>query len=221
MVGDRLLVFVKRPRPGEVKTRLLGRLGAAPAAELYRALAELAIQATSAPDADYERLFFFTPREALAEMADWLPGLELRPQRGADLGQRMAHACAEAFRQGARRVAIVGSDAPWVSRALVLEALGALDAADLALVPALDGGYCLLALERPRPELFTGIPWSTPAVLALTLERSAALGLGVRLLDPQPDIDTLDDLRACWPRLRPLLAARPSLLTTIESALAR
>ena len=131
----------------------------------------------------------------------------------------MAAAFAEAFELGARRVAIVGSDAPWVSRALVLEALAALDAHDLAIVPAIDGGYCLLALDRPRPELLTRLPWSTPAVLALTLERAAVLGLVVRLLDPQPDIDTLDDLRACWLRLRPLLSSRPRLVAAIEAAL--
>ena len=218
MACDRLLVFVKRPRPGEVKTRLVPRLGAGPAAELYRGLAELEIQAT-APAGEYERLFFYTPPQAHAEMAAWLPGQTWRPQRGADLGERMAAACHDAFQLGARRVALVGSDAPWVSREVVVEALGALDAADVALVPATDGGYCLLALDQPRPQLFTGIPWSTPSVLALTLERAGALGLAVRLLEAQPDIDTLEDLRVCWPRLRPLLSARPSLVAAIDSAL--
>ena len=63
MDGDRLLVFVKRPRPGEVKTRLVPWLGAGPAAELYRSLAELEIQATT-PAGEYERLFFYAPLEA-------------------------------------------------------------------------------------------------------------------------------------------------------------
>jgi rSAM/selenodomain-associated transferase 1 len=219
VAGDRLLVFLKRPRPGEVKTRLVPSLGAEMAAELYRSLAELEMQAT-APSGDYERLFFYSPSDARAELAAWLPGQEWRAQRGADLGERMAAAFAEAFELGARRVAIIGSDAPWVSRGLVGEALGALDAADLALVPANDGGYCLLALDRPRPELFTDIPWSTPSVLALTLERAGALGLAVRLLEAQQDIDTLEDLRGCWPRLRPLLSTRPALVASIESALA-
>lgn len=210
---------MKRPLAGEVKTRLVPHLGPQQAAELYRALAEQEIEATAPRAGEYQRLFFFTPCEAQVELAAWLPGLECRPQRGADLGERMAAAFAEAFELGARRVAIVGSDAPWVSRALVLEALAALDAHDLAIVPAIDGGYCLLALDRPRPELLAGLPWSTPAVLALTLERAAVLGLGVRLLDAQPDIDTLDDLRACWPRLRPLLSSRPTLVAAIESAL--
>jgi hypothetical protein len=216
--GDRLLVFVKHPRPGGVKTRLVPRLGAEPAAELYRSLAELVIQATT-PAGEYERVFFYTPLEAHAELAAWLPGQTWQPQRGAGLGERMAAACDDAFQLGARRVAIIGSDAPWVSRALVVEALCALDSADVALVPATDGGYCLLALDRPRPELFTGMPWSTPSVLALTLERAGALGLAVRLLEAQADIDTLEDLRACWPRLRPLLSARPALVAAIDSAL--
>lgn len=220
MATDRLLVFLKRPRPGEVKTRLAPGLGSAGAAELYRALAEHGIRATEPLGVEYERLLYFSPPEAEAELAGWLPGQVWRPQQGADLGERMATAFAQAFGMGARRVAIVGSDSPWVSRALVLEALGALDDHDLAIVPALDGGYCLLALSRPRPQLLWGVPWSTECVLALTLERAASLGLAVRLFDPQPDIDTLESLRACWPRLRPLLASRPALIATIEAALA-
>jgi hypothetical protein len=218
---DRLLVFLKRPRPGEVKTRLAPALGAAQAAELYRALAEEELRRTAARAGEYERVVCFTPEDARSELEAWLRDEPLLPQRGEDLGQRLAAAFGEAFAAGARRVAVIGSDAPWVSRATVLEALAALDEQEVAVVPALDGGYCLLALSRARPELFGGIPWSTRAVLGLTLERAAGLGLSVRLLEPQPDIDTLEDLRAHWPRLRGLLASRPALAAAVEAALSR
>jgi hypothetical protein len=131
----------------------------------------------------------------------------------------MAAAFDEAFRRGARRAAIIGTDAPSVSRELVLEALGALNDHDLAVGPASDGGYYLLALDRPRPELFEGIAWSTPSVLAATRERAARLGLRVRVLRSLTDVDTLADLRTEWPRIRALLHNRPSLAVALAAAL--
>lgn len=221
MSRDVLLVFVKAPRPGAVKTRLAADLGEETAAELYRALAEEEVRCTAPRPGEYERLFFFTPPEARPAMEAWFPEEAWLPQEGPDLGCRMAAAFGETFRRGARRAAIVGSDVPWVSREIVLEALRSLDDHDLALGPARDGGYYLLALDRPRPALFDGIPWSTPSVLSATVERAGGLGLAVRVLDPLRDVDTLEDVRAEWKRLRGLLAARPALVGAIEDALSR
>jgi rSAM/selenodomain-associated transferase 1 len=215
---DVLMVFLKRPRPGEVKTRLAPALGPELAAGLYRALAEAAVRATRPARDEYRRLFFFAPAEARAEMEAWMPGESWLPQEDGDLGARMAAAFHETFRRGAERVAIVGSDAPWVTRDTVLEALEALDSHDVALGPASDGGYYLLALRREQPEIFQEIPWSTPGVLALTLERILALGRSARVLDVLPDLDTPDDLRANLSRLGPLLD--PALLAAVERALA-
>jgi glycosyltransferase A (GT-A) superfamily protein (DUF2064 family) len=116
-------------------------------------------------------------------------------------------------------VAIIGTDAPAVSREVVREALGALHDHDLAVGPASDGGYYLLALDRPRPELFEGVAWSTASVLADTFERAARLGLRVRLLRALTDIDTVADLRAEWPRLRAILQNRPALAATLGATL--
>jgi rSAM/selenodomain-associated transferase 1 len=211
-----LLVFAKRPRAGEVKTRLGAQIGAAAAAELYRVLAEAGIEATRPHGAEYQRLFFFAPADAQPVMEAWLPGETWLAQEGAGLGARMANAFAEAFRRGAKRVAIIGTDAPWVTRESVLAALDALDRDDVVLGPAQDGGYYLMALRATRPELFDGIAWSTPAVLASTLARCVSLGLCVRQLGPLRDIDTLDDLRAEWGRLRPILLVRhPKLVAQL------
>jgi rSAM/selenodomain-associated transferase 1 len=215
---DVLLVFVKEPRPGHAKTRLVPALGAEGAAQLYRVLADEEIRATRPRGDEYRRLFFFTPPAAQAAIASWLGGEDLRHQHGPDLGERMAHAFATAFEEGASRVAIVGTDAPWVSRAIVVEALDALHDHDVAIGPARDGGYYLLALGRPHPELFRGIAWSTPSVFHSTVERAGTLGLTVRVLPPLTDIDTLEDVRTEWPKIRPLLTGRP-LLAEVEKAL--
>jgi glycosyltransferase A (GT-A) superfamily protein (DUF2064 family) len=87
-------------------------------------------------------------------------------------------------------------DAPAVARERVMEALSALDAADVVIGPAEDGGYYLLALREPRPGLFAGVAWSTRSVRAQTLARAAAASLSVRELAPLRDVDTLEDLRA-------------------------
>jgi rSAM/selenodomain-associated transferase 1 len=201
-----LIIFVKGPEPGAVKTRLVPLLGARGAAELYRLLAEAELRATAPVADDYQRLVFFTPETARDRVAQWLPGEVLVPQAAGDLGARMSSAFAEAFARGAERVALVGSDVPWVTRELVVEALEALDTHDLAIGPALDGGYYLLALPRPQPELFEGIAWSSAGVLEATVCRAATLRLSVHHLAPLPDIDTPDDLHREWGRIEPLLA---------------
>jgi uncharacterized protein len=206
-----LVVFVKHPRPGAVKTRLAAAIGPEAAADLYRALVEHVLEATTPRPGDYERLVFFDPPGALEEMRAWLPGVRLLAQEGLDLGARMADAFARAFARGARRVAIVGTDVPGVARETVLGALSTLDAADVALGPAEDGGYYLLALREPRPELFAGIAWSTATVAAETRARAAASGLSVSDLPAVRDLDTLDDLRSLWPRLDGLLEPQPAL----------
>jgi uncharacterized protein len=212
-----LAVFLKAPRPGAVKTRLVPALGPDTAARLYRALAERVLETTRPRPTEYERRLFFAPPEAGAEMEAWRPGEAWIPQTGADLGARMSSACNGEFRRGADRVAIVGSDVPGLTGADVLSALGSLEDHDLAVGPARDGGYYLIALARARPELFRGLAWGTSAVFAATMERAAALGLTVRVLEERRDIDTPDDVRAEWASLRPLLAR--GVADAIENAL--
>jgi rSAM/selenodomain-associated transferase 1 len=204
-MGDVLAVFVKEPRAGAVKTRLAAAVGAERAAGLYRALAEAEIAATSPRADEYERVFFFAPPGSAAALRGWLGAETMIAQADGDLGARMSAAFGEAFARGARRVALIGTDVPWLTRGTVVEAFRQLDGHDVVLGPAEDGGYYLIALDRPRPALFEHVAWSTPTVLADTLARAATLGLRVRRLASMPDVDTLDDVRRHWERLRSLL----------------
>jgi rSAM/selenodomain-associated transferase 1 len=220
-VSDRaLIVFVKHPEPGAVKTRLAPAVGAEAAAALYRALAEEVLEATVPRSGEYETLVFFDPPGAADAMRAWLPGMRMRPQCAGDLGARMTAAFARAFERGARRVAIIGTDVPAVTRDTVGGALAALDEADVVVGPAEDGGYYLLALGAPRHELFEGVAWSTTAVLDQTLARAATAGLRVRQLRRLRDVDTLEDVRAEWPSIRPLLEGWPELRQRVEAVLA-
>ncbi|HKC11746.1 MAG TPA: TIGR04282 family arsenosugar biosynthesis glycosyltransferase [Vicinamibacteria bacterium] len=218
---DVLLVFLKAPRPGAVKTRLAAALGKEAAAELYRVLAEAEVRRTAPRREEYERRFCFTPPGARAAMKAWFPGEVFVPQEGADLGARMARAFDQAFREGARRVAIIGGDVPAVSRETVREAFRSLQSHDVVLGPARDGGYYLLALNHPCPALFSGMAWGTATVLAATVKKAGRRGMAVRQLGPLTDIDTLEDLRTEWRRLAPLLATRPALRRGVARALGR
>jgi uncharacterized protein len=216
---ERLIVFVKRARPGEVKTRLAAGLGAEDAAALYRAMAEHVLRETAPGAGGYGRLVRFAPADAGDEIARWLPADECSPQGEGDLGARMAHAFASAFAEGATRVVLIGTDAPALERAHVEQAFAALADHDVVIGPACDGGYYLVGLAASRPALFDGVAWSTPAVHAQTVERAQALGLRRFTLPELRDVDTLADLRHEWKRLAPLLRGREALRQRLERAL--
>lgn len=205
LVTDVLLVFVKEPRAGGVKSRLAAGIGAERAARVYKAIAEEEIRRTAPRDGEFERLFLFSPPQSRARIEQWLPGETLLAQAEGDLGERMARAFGEAFDRGARRVAVIGTDVPSLSREDVVEALCSLDDQDLVIGPATDGGYYLLAMKRPDPGVFQGVPWSTPQVLTATLDRAGRLGRSVRVLRTLGDVDTVEDLAADWGRIAPIL----------------
>jgi len=217
-LSDVLAVFLKRPRPGEVKTRLIPELGAGPATALYRAMVEETLRRTA--PGEYSRRLFFSPPGAGPEIESWLRrGERCTAQVGSSLGERMARAFDATFEDGARRTALIGTDLPWLDRKRVLAALAALEEHDMVLGPSEDGGYYLVALREPHPELFEGIAWSTPSVYAATLEKARERGLSSFALPEERDIDTLEDVRACWPSLRALLPSDDPSLDEIERRL--
>lgn len=193
--ADLLLVFAKAPRPGTVKTRLAAGVGEASATEIYRRMGRRIVDALR--HGPWRTVVAYAPADARAEVADWLGsgGLEFRAQEGRGLGARMSEAFRWAFRE-ADRVCVVGTDAPDVDEALVRRAFHLLDDHDLALGPARDGGYYLLAMRQYVPGLFRDMPWSTSRVLAITRERAAQAGLSVAHLPELVDVDTVDDLPA-------------------------
>ncbi len=195
---DVLGVFVRLPEPGRVKTRLARAIGDQQAAALYARLAHQTVQRTSAP-AHYATAIWYDPPRAGRAVRAWLGDLAIaafHPQRGRGLGERLRAAFDTHFRAGARRVVLVGSDCPELDRADVATALHALRRHDLVLGPAEDGGYYLIGLRAPAPELFQHVAWSTAAVLEQTRRRARQLGLRAATLPARRDIDTLQDAQA-------------------------
>jgi hypothetical protein len=188
MEPNRLIVFLKAPRPGTVKTRLAKTLGDRNALDAYEQLVRHLLE--NLADLDGVRLRY-TPEDAGAEIARWLKaGWTSSPQGAGDLGARLTRALAEEFAAGARNVVIIGSDCPEVTTEDVRAAWAGLRDHEVVLGPARDGGYWLVALRGAQPELFTGIPWSTAEVLSRTLAKAGALGLRVKLLRELTDVDT-------------------------------
>jgi rSAM/selenodomain-associated transferase 1 len=180
---------------------LIGDLTAAQAAELHAAFLGDLLDRLRPGSFELRLAWALEPHEEIPGMPEGpLGGVR---QRGADLGERLYVALAEAAEEGAT-VAAVGSDHPTLPLELVHRAFEAVAAgADIALGPAEDGGYYLIAV-RPGAlsrRLFDGIAWSTEQVLAQTLERCRELGLEVAMLPMAADVDTPDDLRRLATRL--------------------
>jgi len=190
----RLLVFLKYPAAGQVKTRLAARLGDEAAAAIARASAELTLKRLE--PFQPATLICLDPPEALEDVRAWIgPGWACRPQQGTTLGERLAEATSAMFARGARRVVVIGADSPWLTADDVAAAFEQLNANDVVLGPTEDGGYYLIGLSRAAPALFDGIAWSTPQVCAQTRQRAGLLGLRVHLLPQGYDLDHVEDVR--------------------------
>lgn len=182
----RLLVFTRFPEPGRAKTRLIPALGPEGAAAVHRRLTErtlatlrgtgmaVEVWVTGAPDAAFH---------------DWLGEDTRVVQQGeGDLGARMGRALA------VTPAILVGSDIPELAAGHIEAAAGLLAEGHVALGPAEDGGYYLIALPAPAPFLFDGMAWSTETVLAETVRRLDARGVAHGLLPTLADLDEPRDL---------------------------
>jgi uncharacterized protein len=139
---------------------------------------------------DAQAMVFYTPAEAASEMAALVPHLRIAPQTGTDLGERLRAVVRALDREGFDHIILIGSDSPTLPTQRVASAFEALDAgADLAIAGAADGGYVLLAIGGGHVSVFEGIPWSTSAVYAATLERARDAGLVTVELEPWYDVD--------------------------------
>jgi uncharacterized protein len=206
----RVALFARPPRPGTVKSRLSPALPPALACDLYRGMLEDAIEQVAACAAD-QRLLYWSDAPPPDQQLRGAQALEPRQQRGANLGERMAAAFAELLPARGDRAVICGADCPEMETRHLDAALAALERAELALAPSADGGYSIIALSRPAPELLTGIEWSSSGVLEQTLERAGDLRLRPVLLPALADVDTPEDVArlvarwlmqpsARWPR---------------------
>ncbi len=193
-------VMAKAPGMSPVKSRLHSVLTAEQATELYRCFLLDRLDALAELDG-VSPVVAFTPREAESLMKEIAPaGVRLVPQRGAGLGERLSTLLTELLADGYPGAIAIDSDSPTLPMAYVAEAAKVLaeGRCDIVLGPCEDGGYYLVGLRSPQPDLFEGIPWSTDEVFSMTLGKASSRGLSVHVLPRWFDVDTADDLRRLY-----------------------
>jgi rSAM/selenodomain-associated transferase 1 len=193
-LGAAIGIICKTPHPGRSKTRLVPILGVQGAAELAAAfLRDIATAIEMVPAAVGRRGYaVYAPQGSEADLRPLLPAdFGLLCRRDATLGIVLLSATEHFLAQGHDGVLLVNADSPSLPPLLLAAALAALRApGDRAVIgPATDGGYYLLGLKHPHARLFADIPWSTPHVMGVTLERAREIGLAVALLPPWYDVD--------------------------------
>lgn len=220
-MSNALVLFMKAPRPGTVKTRLTPRVTMDEAAELYRAfiLDTLHLAQHLAQRTTGATLFVaWTPDDGQAELTAALgdPEVNWLRQRGRHLGKRMSNAFAALRQDGWEKTVVLGGDSPLIPPAYVEEAFEALDRHDVVLGPADDGGYCLIGLgclDRRKnadgryDRLFESIHWGTGRVLRQTRAAIRSCGLSCHELPVWHDVDRPADLDRLDREIQALRAA--------------
>ncbi len=191
-----VLLFIKVPATGRVKTRLASHIGDEAALELYRNFILDIIDTVNRTG--YPMRICFYPADGAEAAAHWLGRqYEFVPQDGNDLGVRMKNAFRRVFSEGWRSAVLIGSDIPDLPVKLIVESLESLKRNDVVIGPAADGGYNRIGFNDRAflPRVFRRIPWSTEKVLekTMTILQDAALMVHVALR--WNDVDTVEDLK--------------------------
>ena len=208
---NHLLIFARLPKSGANKTRLIPAIGAEIATLVYRQLVERTL--SQARQLASERLaserlasgglasgggcqvtVCYTGGSASDVQNAFGDDLNYREQVGQSLGDRLQLATKSAFDAGAKQVVVIGTDCPSLTSSDLRSAFEQLEAHDIVIGPAQDGGYYLIGLKADRASLFGGIDWSTSQVLQQTLHKTRELSLRVHQLPVLPDVDYPEDL---------------------------
>lgn len=187
-----LIIFVKEPRPGRVKTRLARDIGSVHAAWWFRHQATALVRKL-ARDRRWRTVLAVSPDRAGVESRVWPTGIARWPQGVGDLGRRMARAFDA---MGPGPVVIIGADIPGVTPVLIAGAFHRLRGAEAVLGPATDGGYWLIGLRHAGPgvpaRLLDGVRWSGRHAMVDTLRCLAPRR--VAFAPTLDDVDRLADL---------------------------
>ncbi|MBK8625872.1 MAG: TIGR04282 family arsenosugar biosynthesis glycosyltransferase [Saprospiraceae bacterium] len=193
-----LIVFIKNPEMGKVKTRIAATTGDLAAFNIYLRLLEITRSNTSQLTDIYKNLYY---SEQIAIDDEWPNETYVKmKQSNGDLGHKMKMAFNEVFDKLGNRqkskVLIIGSDCPEVTQSIIFSAYELLDKHDVVIGPTYDGGYYLLGMNDYFPFLFDGIAWSTADVFNQTLQIISNKQLTVATLHALNDIDTEADWMA-------------------------
>lgn len=185
-----LIIFVRNPVPGKVKTRLIPALGVEQATQIYKLL----LEHTHNTVAGLAICKFVYYADEVNQNDLWLnQNFEKRLQTGTDLGERMENAFRECFELGFEKVVIIGSDCFQLTTDIVEQAFHFLEQKDAVVGPATDGGYYLLGLRKLLPQLFYDKIWSSDSVFEDTISDLKSFHLSYDLLETLSDVDNPQD----------------------------
>jgi rSAM/selenodomain-associated transferase 1 len=197
-----LIIFIKTPIPGLVKTRLQPQLTEEQSAEIYSAfLRDLNDTFKKANNFD---LWYAVSPENFNEdiLARFIQLDKYFLQEDRDLGERMQNAFQTLFSKGYESLVLIGSDIPSININIISQALQGLANNDCMIGPSKDGGYYLIALSSPQSYLFNDIRWSTSEVFEKTIELLDKKGLTYKILPELEDIDTYKELISFYEELK-------------------
>jgi uncharacterized protein len=185
-----LIIFVRNPVFGKVKTRLAATIGNEKALLVYQHL----LQHTQSITENIPAATFVYYADFINDIDIW-NDCEKRSQSGYNLGERMKNAFEEIFHLGFEKICIIGSDCYELTREIIDEAFGNLTSCKTVIGPAADGGYYLLGMQYPFKDLFSAVEWSTKNVFIETINKINDQSLTCHLLTSLSDIDDENDLR--------------------------
>jgi rSAM/selenodomain-associated transferase 1 len=189
-----IVIMAREPEPNRVKTRLMPPLSPGDASRIYESFLLDKIENIKAIR-EVDRFVAYTPETSRNYFEGIIPSeFNLIAQKGKDLGERLANVSDSLFKNGYYGIMMMDSDTPNLPSSYIISGLEALDENDLVVGPCEDGGYYLIGLSRQIPEIFQGIPWSTPDVTKTTIMKAQSGGRSLSLLKKWYDVDTIEDL---------------------------
>ncbi len=190
--NEALLIFVKNPELGKVKTRLAETIGNKKALEVYQKLLGLTQKAVDPLEVDCQVWY-----SSFIDETDRWPNTKYGKclQKGEGLGARMQEAFRQNFENGKQKVVIIGSDCAELTTDTIHRAYTLLDQQEVVVGPSQDGGYYLLGMSTFYPQLFEQKEWSTSSVCSQTVRQLQEENISYQLLPELNDIDTESDLR--------------------------
>jgi rSAM/selenodomain-associated transferase 1 len=202
MVSKATIVFLRAPQKEKVKTRLGEVLDQAFVLKLYKGFVTDTLEVIEHAG---DKALYFCPLGKKNLLENWLgKGYDFYPQKGDNLGQRMANAFKDIFKKGYSQAILIGTDIPELSRDIITSAHIALEKKDIVIGPSIDGGYYLIGFKTKSfsTSIFKNIDWSTRTVFDQTLQAIKQKDLQYEILSQLNDIDTLEDLNALADRIK-------------------
>lgn len=191
-----LIVFLKYPQPGAVKTRLAAETSGESAADFYKLCTEFILnEVAKLRSEEIYPVLFIDDKNNEQKIRDWTGGIfPIHSQVGNELGTRMSNAFKYIFDKGFNRAVIIGTDIPDLFASDIKYAFSQLSSADIVVGPSNDGGYYLLGMNDHHSILFHNFEWSSSSVLHNTLNKIEQKNQSYLLLPRIRDIDYKEDL---------------------------